>query len=68
MPWYASEFSDEVYAADYWVLYHSQKQRGMSGPAFEYVEGYKPEHTVVVNGFEYAWIYNLSEIKAARGE
>ncbi|MBN2043893.1 MAG: glycosyltransferase family 39 protein [Anaerolineales bacterium] len=68
MPWYEWEFTDEVFDADYWVLYQSQKQRGMSGPAFEYVEGYQPEHVVVINGLEYAWVYNLAEIRAKKGD
>ncbi len=63
MPWYEMHFTDEVFEADYWVLYLSQKQRGMSPPAFEFVEGHQPEYTVVINGIEYAWVYNLAEIK-----
>jgi hypothetical protein len=62
LPWYG-EFSEKVYNADYWILYRSQVQRGMSAPAIEFVEGHQPEHTVVINGIEYAWVYNLAEIR-----
>ena len=63
LPWYPDQFTNEVFEADYWIIYHSQQQRGMSQPALDFVEGHEPEHIVVINGIEYAWIYNLAEIR-----
>jgi hypothetical protein len=63
MPWYPDQFNPEIFEADYWIIYHSQRQRGMSQPALDFVEGHEPEHIVVINGIEYAWIYNLAEIR-----
>ncbi len=63
LPWYPDQYTPDVFEADYWIVYHSQRQRGLSAPALEFVEGYEPEHTVVINGIEYAWIYNLAEIR-----
>ena len=63
IPWYSAEISDRMMDADYWILYQSQRQRGLSDVVFEMLEGHEPEHTVVINGIEYAWIYNLAEIR-----
>jgi hypothetical protein len=63
MDWYADEISPQLAHADYWIVYLSQKQRGMSPAVLEYVEGQTPEHTVIINGIEYAWIYNLHDIR-----
>ena len=45
--------------SDYAVIYISQMQRDISPPILEYVSHLEPEHTVWINGLEYARIYKL---------
>ena len=45
--------------SDYAVIYISQWQRNISPPILEYVARLNPEHTVWINGLEYARIYKL---------
>jgi len=61
--WYEDEIPEPMLEADYWIVYRSQRQRGMSEVIFEMLEGHQPEHTVVINGIEYAWVYKLAEIR-----
>lgn len=61
LPWYADGFSAEVLEADYWILYHSQWQRGMSPQILDWVEGQPVAHSVWINGIEYVRIYRLAD-------
>ena len=45
--------------SDYAIIYISQMQRNISPPILEYVSHLKPEHTVWINGLEYARIYKI---------
>jgi 4-amino-4-deoxy-L-arabinose transferase-like glycosyltransferase len=45
--------------SDYAVIYISQMQREISPPILEYVSQLEPEHTVWIDGLEYARIYKL---------
>jgi hypothetical protein len=61
MPWYAEQFTPEVLEADYWIVYHSQRQRGLSPQILEAIEGQPVAHSVWINGIEYVRIYRLAD-------
>lgn len=61
LPFYENNGFEQVFDADYVILYLGPVQRGMSGPVVEFLADKPAEHTVVINGIEYAWIYHMSE-------
>jgi hypothetical protein len=64
MPYLNDEAVDEddwqkFIESDYAVIYISQWQRNIAPPILDYVSQKTPEHTVWINGLEYARIYKL---------
>ena len=61
--WYTSNLDAEQWekfiTSDYAVIYISQWQRGLPKPVLDYVAQLTPEHTVWIDGLEYARIYKL---------
>jgi hypothetical protein len=53
------EFLDNF---DYVVIYIIQWQVQFQKPLLDAVENLEPEHTITLNGLEYAWIYNVMDI------
>ncbi len=60
---YTSDVSSEMWQrfidADYAVIYISQWQRQLPKPVIDYVSRLTPEHSIWINGLEYARIYKL---------
>lgn len=60
---YTSDISSDLWgrfiAADYAVIYISQWQRQLPKPVLDVVSQLTPEHTIWINGLEYARIYKL---------
>jgi hypothetical protein len=54
-----SEAWERFTGADYAVIYISQWQRQLPKPVLDYVTQLTPEHTIWINGLEYARIYKL---------
>jgi 4-amino-4-deoxy-L-arabinose transferase-like glycosyltransferase len=50
---------DKLLESDYAIIYVNQWQRNLAAPALEYLSQQSPEHTVWINGIEYARIYKL---------
>lgn len=50
---------DKLNESDYAIIYVNQWQRNLATPALEYLSQFSPEHTVWINGIEYARIYKL---------
>jgi len=51
------------HAADYAVLYAQDRQRRLPAPRqIAYFEGLEPQHTVRLNGIDYAWTYDLRRV------
>jgi hypothetical protein len=48
--------------SDYVVTYINQWQRGMTKKLLDVLEKIEPEHTVMINGVEYAKVYKTSDI------
>jgi hypothetical protein len=46
-------------SSDYAVIYIGQWQRQVPGPVLEYVAKLEPEHSIWIDGLEYARIYKL---------
>jgi len=61
--WYdpgaAPEEWDRFITSDYAVIYIGQWQRQIPGPVLDYVSKLEPEHSVWIDGLEYARIYQL---------
>ncbi|MGD8456035.1 MAG: glycosyltransferase family 39 protein [Anaerolineales bacterium] len=55
----------EMLQADYIVTYICQWQRNSSGRILEYLADKSIEHTVTINGIEYAYIYNMKAIQGS---
>lgn len=56
------EYSQEYLNADYAIIYTQQVQRNAPQPLLNFLQGQKPEHTIVINGVVYMWIYNLRDL------
>jgi hypothetical protein len=61
--WYdpgaTSEEWERFITSDYAVIYIGQWQRQVPGPVLEYVAKLEPEHSIWIDGLEYARIYKL---------
>lgn len=44
---------------DYAIIYINQRQRGFPGELLRYLDGQTPEHTIWIDGVDYARIYRL---------
>jgi len=51
--------------SDYVVIYVNQWQKGMTKALVDTLSQIEPEHTVVINGAEYAKVYKVSDIPPA---
>jgi len=60
-PWF-----EEMVAADYAVIYIHQRQRWTSPRLLDYLEGEVPLHVVRIAGIDYAWIYDMEAVRAAK--
>ncbi len=47
--------------SDYVVIYISQRQREIASPILDYVADLTPEHTVWINGLDYARVYKIHQ-------
>jgi hypothetical protein len=60
---YESELDEEQWdrfiSSDFAVIYIHQWQRGIPKDILEYLAKQQPEHSIWINGIEYARIYNL---------
>jgi len=56
------EYSAEYLNADYAIIYTQQVQRNAPQPLLNFLQGQKPEQTIVINGVVYMWIYNLRDL------
>ncbi len=57
-----AEETAEILAADYTVLYIHQWQRDLPPDLLDHFATLEPEHTIEINGLEYARIYNLHSL------
>ena len=48
--------------ADYIVIYVNQSQRQLTRPLLDVLTSVEPEHIIVINNIEYAWIYDVRDI------
>ena len=53
---------EQLQQADYVVLYFLQMQRQLPSPKIlAYFQTLTPEYTVTIDGFDYAWVYNMKQ-------
>ena len=61
-PWTIISRSNTLKQADYVVLYFLQMQRQLPSPSIlAYFQNLTPEHVVTIDGFDYAWVYNMKQ-------
>ena len=56
------EFIQKLGEMDYLVIYTNQKFRNQPTELFNLLSATAPEHTIILDGAEYAWIYKVSDI------
>ena len=56
------EFIQKLKQMDYLVIYANQKFRNQPPELFNLLSGVVPEHIVVIDGAEYAWVYKVSDL------
>ena len=52
---------NRFFESDYAVIYIGQQQRQLTKPILDYLAEQEPEHTVLLNGIEYARIYKVHQ-------
>ncbi len=61
-PWEAADFQ-HLGEMDYLVTYQNQWMRLIPGNLFQFLEGMTPEHTVTLNGVDYARVYSVAALR-----
>jgi 4-amino-4-deoxy-L-arabinose transferase-like glycosyltransferase len=56
------EFIQRLKEMDYLVIYSNQRFRRQPPELFDLLSGVAPEHIVTIDGAEYAWIYEVSDL------
>lgn len=54
---------DRMLNSDYVVVYINHQLRGIYEPFFDLIGDFLPEHTIWIDGIEYARIYNMKEFR-----
>jgi hypothetical protein len=54
-----NEYWDLLLSSDFAVIYVHQWQRGFPEPVLEYIKSLSPEHSIWIDGIEYARIYRI---------
>jgi hypothetical protein len=60
------EFIQKLSEMDYLVTYTNQKHRNQPPELFKLLQEIEPEHTIIISGADYAWIYKVSDIPLPR--
>jgi hypothetical protein len=57
-PWSSADW-EEFNKSDYVVVYIHEWQRNIPAEVLDYLRDLKPEHSIWIDGFEYARIYKI---------